>query len=522
MADDKYIIQVEAKTDEAKKKFTEVAKATENVGKAAKATGKEAKTLSGVVGQAAEAASSMGGAFGGAGRVVALFSASLRALKMALAGATGGISLLIGAIATAVASVVNLFQRHKEELKAFEEAQRQCAQSTEASLQRLNQARLEGLSKSYAEANNAATAMLSTTERLAAAHRQWVEANLQWNLSMLDKAEQEALSGAVGDSRAQEDIKARYAQERARVSGEAALQNAQNDLTNANTTLEAAKDRRNAKSGQLADTQQTLDEALARRDLLIRRLDSNAYDLNHGIGDKGQKMEEKGRLEGAYKATLDEIKALEAALPKLRQELDALTSELSVAETGVTVATLNLETTQNKNATTPKTFANAQAERTTQRKRADAEAAAREKAKQEAEEAKAAARAKRIQEADAAAAKEAGDVAALQDEAATLRAGLDARARDVQSARSAHAAALQRRSKNNARMGSMYGGSFTAAQDEGAILRSAQSMQRAEEAFNQAAEAAEKFFKTFDAALKREQGEADRAAQRAKAARETN
>lgn len=522
MADDKYIIQVEAKTDEAKKKLTEVAKATENVGKAAKATSKEAKTLSGVVGQAAEAASSMGGAFGGAGRVVALFSASLRALKMALAGATGGISLLIGAIATAVASVVNLFQRHKEELKAFEEAQRQCAQSTEASLQRLNQARLEGLSKSYAEANNAATAMLSTTERLAAAHRQWVEANLQWNLSMLDKAEQEALSGAVGDSRAQEDIKARYAQERARVSGEAALQNAQNDLTNANTTLEAAKDRRNAKSGQLADTQQTLDEALARRDLLIRRLDSNAYDLNHGIGDKGQKMEEKGRLEGAYKATLDEIKALEAALPKLRQELDALTSELSVAETGVTVATLNLETTQNKNATTPKTFANAQAERSTQRKRADAEAAAREKAKQEAEEAKAAARAKRIQEADADAAKEAGDVEALQDEAATLRAGLDARARDVQSARSAHAAALQRRSKNNARMGSMYGGSFTAAQDEGAILRSAQSMQRAEEAFNQAAEAAEKFFKTFDAALKREQGEADRAAQRAKAARETN
>ena len=521
MADDKYIIQVEAKTDEAKKKLTEVAKATENVGKAAKATGTEAKTLSGVVGQAAEAASSMGGAFGGAGRAVSLFSASLRALKMALAGATGGISLLIGAIGAALAAVINLFQRHKEELKAFEEAQRQCAQSTEASLQRLNQARLEGLSKSYAEANNAATAMLSTTERLAAAHRQWVEANLQWNLSMLDKAEQEALSGAVGDSRAQEDIKARYAQERARVSGEAALQNAQNDLTNANTTLEAAKDRRNAKSGQLADTQQTLDEALARRDLLIRRLDSNAYDLNRGIGDKGQKMEEKGRLEGAYKATLDEIKALEAALPKLRQELDALTSELSVAETGVTVATLNLETTQNKNATTPKTFANAQAERTTQRKRADAEAAAREKAKQEAEEAKAAARAKRIQEA-AAAAKEAGDVAALQDEAATLRAGLDARARDVQSARSAHAAALQRRSKNNARMGSMYGGSFTAAQDEGAILRSAQSMQRAEEAFNQAAEAAEKFFKTFDAALKREQGEADRAAQRAKAARETN
>ena len=100
--------------------------------------------------------------------------------------------------------------------------------------------------------------------------------------------------------------------------------------------------------------------------------------------------------------------------------------------------------------------------------------------------------------------------------------GLDTRASAVQGAQEAYAAAVQRRTQNAARLGSLYATSRTAAQDEGAILRTAQNMKRAEEAFNQAASAAEAFFKTFDAALKREQGEAERAAQRAKAARETN
>lgn len=250
-ADDKYVISVEAKTDDAEKKLKAVANATEQVGNASKKTAKDAQNLSGVVGQAAEAASSMGGAFGGAGRVVAIFSASLRALKMALAGATGGISLLIGAIATAVAAVVGLFQRQKEGLKAFEEAQKQTVQNTQANLRQLNQARLEGLAKAYAEANASAAALLSTTERLAAAHRQWVDANLRWNLSMLDKEEQEALAGAVGDGRRQEDIKAHYAAQRTRVTGEAALQNAQNDVASADARLTAARETRDAKAAQL-------------------------------------------------------------------------------------------------------------------------------------------------------------------------------------------------------------------------------------------------------------------------------
>lgn len=53
-------------------------------------------------------------------------------------------------------------------------------------------------------------------------------------------------------------------------------------------------------------------------------------------------------------------------------------------------------------------------------------------------------------------------------------------------------------------------------------MRTQARAEEAEAAFRRAAEAAEAFFKTFDAALKRESGEAERAAQRAKAARETN
>lgn len=113
------------------------------------------------------------------------------------------------------AVVVNLFRKQKEELEAFEEAQRQAAQNTQTNLQRLNQERLDGLAQAYAKANEEALALLSTADRLAAAHRQWVDANLQWNLSILDKEEQAALAGAVGDSRAQEDIKAHYAAQRA-------------------------------------------------------------------------------------------------------------------------------------------------------------------------------------------------------------------------------------------------------------------------------------------------------------------
>lgn len=511
-ADDKYVISVEAKTDDAEKKLKAVANATEQVGNASKKTAKDAQNLSGVVGQAAEAASSMGGAFGGAGRVVAIFSASLRALKMALAGATGGISLLIGAIATAVAAVVGLFQRHKEELKAFEEQQRQTAQNTQANLQRLNQARLDGLTKSYADAEASANALLSTTERLAATHRQWVDANLQWNLSMLDKEEQEALAGAVGDSRAQEDIKARYAAQRARVSGEAALQNAQNDVSSAEAKHGAARETREAKAAQLSDTAAAREAAIAKRDRIVRRL--NGLNASLAESDTPERRERIGRLEGAYKATLEEIRALDAALPKLRQELNALTAEVSVAESGVSIAKLNLETTKNKNASSRQSVANADAERNTQRARAEAEAAARAKAQQEAEQAKADARAQRIQEADALAAKEAGDVDALQAQAAQHRAALSGAQGQLQRARQAHASAVQRQGSRRT--------SLFAAQDAGTVAHTAAEARRAEEAFTQAAKAAEAFFKTFDAALRREQGEAERAAQRAKAARETN
>lgn len=235
--------------------------------------------------------------------------------------------------------------------------------------------------------------------------------------------------------------------------------------------------------------------------------------------------ERRGRIarnEGAYKATLEEIKSLEAALPKLRQELDALTAEVSVAETGANIAALNLKAAQNTQAAATLGGQNATAERNAQRARADAEAAARAKAQREAEAQKAAERQRRIQEADALAAKEAEDVTRLQGEAMAHRATLDAAQGDVTRAREAYGAALRRQRGHQARFGSGYARSFTAGKDDAAVSRAAEEAAQAEAAFRQAAQAAEAFFKTFDAALKRERGEADRAAQRAKAARETN
>lgn len=519
--DDKYVIKVEADTGDAKKNLEAVANATKKVGQTSKETAKDTRNLSGVVGQAAEAACSMGGAFGGAGRAIAIFSAPLRALKLALAGATGGISLLIGAIATAVAAIINLFRRHKEELKAFEENQKQLTQTTQENLRRLNQTRLDGLAKAYDEANVKANALLSTADRVAAAHRQWVDANLQWNLSELDRKEQEELAGTIGDTRRQEDIRANYAGQRTRVTAEAALQNAQNDRASADTRLTHAREVQGAKATQLETTMAALQAATDKRERLVKRMETND-NMIQCFGRTERRHAEKGRLEGAYKTTLEEIKALEAAIPRLKRELEDLSTGMHVAERQVDIADLNLDAQRNKVETGRRATTNATEERRLSRQRADAEARARQEERAAMEQQKAEAHRRRIEEADTLAAREAEDVAGLRQTADGMRAGLSEAQAGVQRVRAAYAAAVQRQGENVARMGSLYGRSRASRADAGAVMRTAEEMRRAEEAFRQAASAAETFFKTFDAALKREQGEADRAAQRAKAARETN
>ena len=403
--------------------------------------------------------------------------------------------------------------------------------------------RLDNSVRELEREKSAADAAAAANQGLLQAKRAQLVANDQAILAEIDLAEQQDLAKAIGDPERQAEVRRIYARQRedhahamtgrqlkqgledAKASRAAAVA----DKETAQATL-AAWDKEGA---AFADERQALE---ARRQALF---DSGRAYYGRFTDAQGNRMiftrdaEASKFIRQGYQAELTGISAREADYKKRRTAagIDANAAlAIQGAEGRIAVADANIATQRaliaNHEGIQSQLIQTRQetTERQAQWDKAQREEAQRqrEKAKQEAEEAKAAARAKRIQEADADAAKEAGDVTALQDEAAATRAGLDARYGEVQRARQAHASALQRRSTNSARMGSMYGGSFTAAQDEGAILRSAQSMQRAEEAFNQAAEAAEKFFKTFDAALKREQGEADRAAQRAKAARETN
>lgn len=521
-ADDKYVISVEAKTDDAEKKLKAVANATEQVGNASKKTAKDAQNLSGVVGQAAEAASSMGGAFGGAGRVVAIFSASLRALKMALAGATGGISLLIGAIATAVAAVVGLFQRHGEKLKAFEKEQKRIHASEMQRITELNNAKLQAIQQEFERTKTASDALLASLIQVDAANRRLLSAQEQAELSVIDADEQKALAKAVGDAQRQGEIRQDYAFRRAEVSRRYRTKTLEADLARASEESRAA----GRSVAQIAEKRRsqnaTIDEAEAKRQALGKSIE-NQKELLAWMERTGVRFTQGQKAVDAQKATLMEMQGeydgLTESLKRMREALESTQRELTIAVDAQTAAKRGEQAVRLQLETHMTT--SAEAERGMRENQLADRRVTHERAKA-AEAQKAAERQRRIQEADALAAKEAEDVTRLQGEAMAHRATLDAAQGDVTRAREAYGAALRRQRGHQARFGSGYARSFTAGKDDAAVSRAAEEAAQAEAAFRQAAQAAEAFFKTFDAALRREQGEAERAAQRAKAARETN
>lgn len=522
MADDKYVISVEAKTDDAEKKLKDVANATEQVGKASKATAKDAKNLSGMVGQAAEAASAMGGAFGGAGRVVALFSASLRALKLALTGATGGISLLIGAVATAVAAVVGLFQRHKEKLREFEKEQKRIHAEEMRRIADLNSAKLQAIQQEFERTKTASDALLASLLQVDAANRKLLSAQEQAELSAIDAEEQKALAGAVGDTRRQGEIRQDFAFRRAGVSRRYRTQTLEADVARASEEANAA----GRTVAQLAEKRRSqraaIDEAEAKRQKVGENI-ANQKELLAWMERTGVRFTQGQKAVDTQKETLaamqGEYDGLTQSLKAMREEVEATQRELRIAVDAQTAAKRSGQAARLLLETHAST--SAEAERGARENQLAERKAAQARDREETEK-KAAARRRRIEEADALAAKEAADVVALEGERdRVLGARADAE-RNLRGIRGRLSTARGTAAANRARLGGLYGMSRQSEGDANAIAGLERALRQAEATFLRLSKAAEAFDKAFESRLSKERAEAERAAQRARAARETN
>ncbi len=546
---DKYVIEVEAKTNGAQQKLEGVAKATKNVGKAAADTKAQSQDLGKTLGGVAEAGSNVAASFGPAGSSIALVANAIRGLKAAMSGVAGGITVLIGAVVgifSVITSKIREYDQLAEELAKKEKKRFQEMLEAKA---KANELKFDASVRELEREKRAADDATHANQQLLNAKRAMMNAEEQEQLLNLDIAEKRELAAAVGDTEAQERIRRSYAaqrtdlqhQQRGRALVEA-KEDAATELTTAQSDKVAIEKRIALENERRASFGQERDALEAERAELFAT--GQAYYGRYNVNGKRMVFTRNKRaqqfIQRDYQMRLDDITKRQ----KEYEEKRATSNFDAQAESDLTNVNTRIETARGRfdlaekklamhegvesslisvsQALSDKEYAHSIAMRRQQEKEKAEEETKRAKEKADADAKKEATRQKKITDLETTYQKELDDVSTLESEATGYRMQLSHAEGGVQSARIAHARALQTQTRNRQRYGSMYERSQQSLADSGAVLRTAEGLKNAEETFNKAAEAAEKFFKTFDSALKREQGEAERAAQRLKAARETN
>ncbi len=543
MADnDKYVIEVDAKTNGAQQKLEGVAKATKNVGKATADTKAQSQDLGKTLGGVAEAGSNVAASFGPAGSSIALVANAIRGLKAAMSGVAGGITVLIGAVIGIFSVITSKIREYDQQAEELAQKEKERFQEMLEAKAKANELKFDASVRELEREKRAADDATNANQQLLNTKRAMLNAEEQEQLLTLDIAEKRDLAAAVGDTEAQERIRRTYAAQRtnlqhqqrgralvnAKEDAAAELAMAQNDKVAIEKRI-ALENERRASFGQERDALEAeRAELFATGQAYYGRYNVNGKPMIFTRNAQAQKF-----IQGDYQMRLNDItkrqKAYEEARATSGFDAQAI-SDLTTAETRIATAQGNFNLASKKltmhagveanlisaaQTLSDREYAHRQAQKKEQEEKRAKEAAEAE-AKAEAE------RQKKITEAEAVVEKERDDVSALEAEAAGYRTQLAHAADGVQVARTAHARTVQTQIRNRQRLGSRYDRSQQLLADSGALLRTAEGLRNAETAFNKAAEAANNFFKTFDAALKREQGEAERAAQRLKAAREMN